>query len=280
LTICVKNLPEVGETINALSTQSGLGGKGLNQAVAASRAGADVRLVAAVGTDAIAISIKDLLRTENITGEFLIERSGQSDLSVIIVGEGGENVIVTNASQAESITEQEVEARFSVSKQDTLLLQGNLLPEPTLRAAQLAKRAGASVIFNPAPYKDSCREMAKMVDILILNSVEAARWTETENPEHAIKNFAAPLTIVTLGSEGCLVKEGQGASHKFPAPLLTSVDSTGAGDTFIGVFAAEWIKSTNVRQSVKLAVTAASASVMHQGAIASIPTRDQILQMR
>ena len=167
-----------------------------------------MRLIATVGNDSAASLIRDTLRAERIATDTLIDLPGETDYSVIIVARGGENMIITGASQAESVTGRDVDRRVSISSGDALLLQGNLLPDPTLHAAKRAKQAGAKVIFNAAPYRDWCKTMSHDVDVLILNSVEAARWTGTEDLEHAIRALAAPLVVATAGPDGCLMRSG------------------------------------------------------------------------
>jgi ribokinase len=280
ITFRVDDLPAPGETLNARSVQAGLGGKGLNQAIAAARTGADVCLIAAVGSDMAAAAIRDTLQSERIAANTLIELPGETDLSVIVVASGGENFIVTNASLAESVTAAEIEGRMSFTKDDILLLQGNLLPEPSLHAARRAKEAHAKVIFNPAPYRDWCRKLDGIVDVLILNAVEAARWTGIEDLERAIGQVGAPLVIVTRGRDGCLLKDGSGAVRQFPAPRSASEDTSGAGDVFVGVFAAEWSQMGDATKAVKLAVLAAGDSVTRRGTLDSIPKREKIIQLR
>ena len=280
ITFRVDILPTPGETINARKTHAGLGGKGLNQAIAAARADADVCLIAAVGSDAVARTIRDTLQSERIAANTLIELPGETDLSVIIVGSGGENLIVTNASQAESVTARDIETRIAFAEDDILLLQGNLLPEPSLYAAKRAKEANARVVFNPAPYRDWCRTLSATIDVLILNSVEAARWTGTEDFERAITQAAAPVAIVTRGADGCLLKAGSGEVLQFPAPRVASEDTSGAGDVFVGVFAAEWVQTGDAIRAVQLALLAAGDSVTRQGALELIPKREKMRQLR
>jgi ribokinase len=280
ITFRVDVLPAPGETLNARSTHAGLGGKGLNQAIAAARAGADVHLIAAVGRDTVASNIRDTLQAERIAANTLIEFPGETDLSLIVVASGGENFIVTNASQAESVTSRDIETRVSFAKGDILLLQGNLSPEPSLYAAKRAKEANAKVIFNPAPYRDWCRTLSTYVDVLILNSVEALRWTGTKDLERAVAQVAAPLAIVTRGRDGCLLKDGSGEVLQFPAPRADSEDTSGAGDVFVGVFAAEWSQTADAIRAVKLALSAAGDSVTRRGTLESIPSRETMQQLR
>ena len=148
----VDRLPLAGETVNATATRVGLGGKGLNQAVAASSAGADVTLVAGIGEDwgeadesaVKATGCGDLTLA-------LIRKSGPLDCSSIIVSEAGENLIVTNAAQAEALSIEDAAPHLTFAPSDVLLIQCNLQPDVTAFAAREARRAGARVIFNPAP---------------------------------------------------------------------------------------------------------------------------------
>ena len=128
--------------------------------------------------------------------------------------------------------------------------------------------------------RDWCKTMSRDVDVLILNSVEAARWTGTQDLEHAIRELAAPLVVVTAGSDGCLMRSGSDQVLEFPAPASVPEDASGAGDVFAGVFAAEWVQTRDAARAVRLALSAASDSVTRRGALASIPSREKIRQLR
>ena len=280
LTFRVDSLPAPGATLNALSTHSGLGGKGLNQAIAAARAGADVRLIAPVGDDAAARVICETLEAEGIPTDSLIASQGDTDISVIIVAEGGENMIVTNAARAESITVDDINRHLLLRAEDALLLQGNLLAGPTRHAAKRAREAGAKVIFNAAPYRDWARTMSDLVDALILNAHEAQCWAGAESPEHAIGQLTVPLAVVTRGAGGCLLRSGGGEVIAFPAPRREAKDTSGAGDVFAGVFAAEWLQTDDEARAVRLALSTASESVMRRGTLAAVPSREEIRHLR
>ena len=280
ITFRVAALPTPGETLNALDTVSGLGGKGLNQAIAAARAGADVRFVAAVGNDAVAETIRAALRAENMTDAGLVAKPGETDLSAIIVAGSGENMIVTNAAQAASLGIENIAGQMSFLSGDTLLLQGNLPAETSIDAARRARAAGARVVFNPAPYQDWCKTLAQDIDVLVLNAVEAERWSGASGPEGSIEQLTPPVAIVTCGPKGCLLKKGHGPAQEFPAPRVKAQDATGAGDTFCGVFTAEWMRTGEVTAAVRLALAAASDSVTRPGALASVPSREALVHMR
>ena len=280
VTFRVAALPEPGETLSALETVSGLGGKGLNQAVAAARTGAAVRLVAAIGNDPAAGSIRAALRTENMTDQGLIEKPGDTDLSAIIVGSSGENVIVTNSTQAAGLSINDIAEHVRLESDDVLLLQGNLSAETSSYAVRSAKASGARVVFNPAPFQAWCKSLAQDVDVLILNSVELERWFGAGGQGMPVAELEMPLAIVTRGPRGCLMKCGRKPAELFAAPLVKTEDATGAGDVFAGVFAASWGKSGDAAAAVRLALAAASDSVTRLGAFASIPSREALARMQ
>ena len=279
ITFLIDSLPRPGETLNARSTYSGLGGKGLNQAVAAARAGAHVRLIAAIGTDNSASDIRALLGKEDVDTAFLIERTGDTDLSIITVDNSGENTILTNAALAESVTAQDVIASLHMGAKDTLLMQGNLRTDATLEAAKRAKQSGAKLIFNAAPFQPQLTAMAG-IDVLVVNAVEALRWTGNNVPEFAIRALPATISIITLGAQGCLLRIGKSEAIALPARASDAKDTTGSGDVFTGMFAAEWTKTGDALRATKLALLAASIAVAAKGAVASVPSREIIAQLR
>ena len=276
----VDRLPLPGETVNAARTSIGLGGKGLNQAVAASNAGANVRLIAGIGEDWTDADERAVQAVSGALALSLVRKPGPLDCSSIIVSDSGENLIVTNAAQAEALSIDDTAQLLTFGPSDLLLIQCNLQPEITRYAAREAKRAGARVIFNPAPLKPWARSLEGQVDAVILNTQEAAAWTGKTTAAEAISELNVPLAIVTLGADGCIAqRRGEAATH-FPAPAVRAVDATGAGDTFTGVFGAEWQATGNDTQAIRLALSAASASVARHGALASIPSRGEVDSMR
>lgn len=280
-TFYVDRMPVAGETINAVQTHVDLGGKGLNQAIAAHRCGSRVRLIASVGDDWSSGDEFVAVDGANQDLEFaLVRKPGPTDCSSIVVAETGENLIVTNACQAEALSIADVAPFLDFQTGDLLLLQCNLQPVLTRHAVDSARLAGARIVFNPAPYKAWARSLESLVDVIIMNAQEANSWTSKHEPAHAICDLNIPLAIVTLGSEGCLAKRrGELATHH-AAPAANVIDTTGAGDTFVGVFASEWLATQHQEKALQLALVAASASVVKQGAVASIPARHELDQLR
>jgi len=280
-TFHVNHMPVAGETINAHQTLSGLGGKGLNQAVAAYRCGSRVKLIAAVGEDWSAAD-EELITGSGATDfEFAVTRKpGPTDCSSILVSDSGENLIVTNASQAEALSIDDVTGDLGLCESDLLLLQCNLKPDVTHQAIDRAKRAGARIVFNPAPFKSWARSLENLVDVIVVNVQEARSWTDEEEPLKAIQKINTPFVIVTLGEKGCVAAHFGKSPRHFDIPPADVVDTTGAGDTFVGVFASEWLATQNRHQAVQLALAAARASVARHGAAASIPERHEMDRFR
>ena len=272
-------LPRPGETVIARRITRDLGGKGLNQAVAAARAGAPVRLVAPVGTDAVADRIRTALAAEGI-GDDLIARQGASDTAIILVDRNGENVIVSDTGQVEALHFDEVKEKLVLSPADLLLMQGNLSETTTRAALAHARACGAIVALNAAPLRNWL--IGTEADILIANRLEAALWVgghDDDPPEKLVARIAAPVAIVTLGPQGAILKEGLRLIRR-AAPPACAADTTGAGDVLAGVFCAEWIAGAPPEDALALAVAAASRQVTRKGTVSAMPSRDDIARLR
>jgi ribokinase len=280
VTCRLDRLPEPGETVNAVEVREDLGGKGFNQAIAARRAGADVRFVAAVGDDPAAAAIRARLAGEGIADDCLVAGQGASDRSTILVDRTGENVIVTDARCSTGLDAATVATRLRIAAGDVLLLQGNLGDGATREAAGAARRAAARVVLNPAPFRPSLVDIAGLVDVLVVNAVEARQWAGVADVEAAIPRLGVPLAIVTLGPQGCVLVAPPAAPVRIAAPPAEVRDTVGAGDTFAGVFAAEWLASGHAARAARLAVAAASLKVGRAGTYSALPTADEIRRLR
>jgi ribokinase len=276
----VSSLPRPGETVLAHSVTQDLGGKGLNQAVAAARAGAVVRLVAPVGRDTVAALIADALRAETLDTEGLIACDGDSDGSIILTDDAGENVIVSDTRAAEALDPDAALAQLKLDKGDLLLLQGNLSEATTRAAIAFARAAGATVALNAAPLRDWLRDLGP--DILIANRGEAAAlagMAETEDADMILARIDAPLTVITLGPGGCLLR-ADGRTLSVRAPQVAVRDTAGAGDVFCGVLLAEWLATRDLAASARLAILAASATVTRRGTFSAISDTAEITRFR
>ena len=283
VTYHLASLPRAGETLIAQRIAGDLGGKGFNQAVAARRAGANLRFVAPVGDDATARAIRAALRAEAIDDGDLIARAGPSDSSVILVDATGESAIVSDTRQAEALDPADLSKRLGLARGDILLLQGNLSGESTSAAARLARAAGARVVLNAAPLCDWAASLSGSIDMLIVNRLEAAGWTGGDVKDDLaamVDRIDVNMVAVTLGGEGCFLRRRDGVCRAIAAPRVNAIDATGAGDVFSGVFVAEWLATDDPLGAAELAVAAASDKVTRAGTFSALPSRATIERLR
>lgn len=231
LTFNVGSLPRPGETVLASSLTSAPGGKGGNQAVAAARAGARVQFVGAVGDDPAADQLRAHLRTNGVGLDGMIAMAGPSGTAVIEVDAGGENTIVVAPGANGQLMLDDGNVRAVIADCDVLLTQLEI-PVPTaVAAAHEAHSAGATVIVNASPAgqsQGSLAELANVADVVIANVEEADEWP-----------WRPTYFVTTLGARGarCVSPDDE---FWVPAPAVKAVDTTGAGDVFAGVLAANW----------------------------------------
>jgi ribokinase len=273
----VDRLPAPGETVLALSTARCAGGKGLNQAVAASRTGAPTLLATPIGRDAEATFIVDSLRDEaGLEVNWLI-CNAPTDLSAIWVATGGENVIVSSADCARSVTSDQAHNLCStLAPGDVLLMQGNLSADITRAAVQTAQVRGAKRVLNTAPVAWDMRPILGLFDIVIANEGEAEQLTAGSPSTAASLHISGVRTaIITLGARGALIVD-DGTETMIDAPQVTAVDTAGAGDVFVGTFAGLLANGVILSKAVAIAVAAASLSVTRPNTTPSFPSRDEI----
>lgn len=271
VTYHLDRLPKPGETLIAQKVVTDLGGKGLNQAIAAQRAGASVHLIAAIGDDAAGEKIRAALQAEGMDVHGLIAHDGSSDGSLLLLDRKGENVIVSNTLQAQSLTPAEVAVALSnaFTGADLLLLQGNLSEETMQHAITMARQAGVRIAVNPSPFQDWFKSLPD-VDIIIANQVEA----------EALSVSGSILNVVTLGRKGCRLISESDLEILIPAPKVQAIAAGGAGDVFAGTFIAEWLRSGEPERAARLAVRAASDKATRHGTFSAFPDRSVIEAFR
>ncbi|KQV01080.1 ribokinase [Mesorhizobium sp. Root102] len=278
-TFRLDRFPAAGETLNASEHADGLGGKGANQAVAAARTGADVRLHTAIGNDAAGTWIREHL-SRDLDASHLTMLPLQSDRSTIMVDARGENLIVTGASCAAAFNPL-ADSGFapSIEHGDIVVMQGNLSPETTTACLSAARDAGAVTIFNPSPLTAGYAPILSDVSLAIANAGEAALLTGAAEPAAAARELirqGAGAAIVTLGAQGCLVADGEGRIDRIAAPKVTVVDTSGAGDVFCGCLAGCLAAGIDLAMAARIAVRAAAISVGRAGTLGSCPDRREM----
>jgi ribokinase len=228
----VESLPHPGETVMSSSVRLIPGGKGGNQAVAAARAGAGVQLVAALGDDAAGDQLRAHLQANGVGLDGLVEVAGSSGSAVIAVDSAGENTIVVAPGANARLTVDSGEARAAISDSDVLLLQLEIPIATAIDAARMARDSGTVVIVNASPSGAAPHDLlslAQLADVVVVNEAEVRDW-----------HWPVRHLVITRGKRGASYL-GQDERFDVPAPAVRPVDTTGAGDVFAGVLAAEWL---------------------------------------
>ncbi|PRY56750.1 ribokinase [Glycomyces artemisiae] len=280
----VDRIPAPGETVLSRGFASFAGGKGNNQAVAAARAGAPTRFVCALGADASGDRLAAEARDAGID---LLDRrvDAPTGTAAIFVDRRGENSIVVDSGANALLTDLTAAEREAIGAADVLVLQLET-PVPTVAAAvAAAKAAGTRVVLNAAPSGAVPLDLLDDVDVLVVNEHEAA---ELAGPGDAAAVLTARgcAVIVTLGAEGALVGVPGEEPVRVPSYTVDAVDTTGAGDTFVGAFAAALDgdpSGTGLEALVAatgFATAAAALAVQRKGAVPSIPTLEEVREFR
>ncbi len=274
MVIRVDGLPLPGQTVLGDQFQIFAGGKGANQAIAAQRAGGNVRILTAVGNDDFGKLAMDALVVEGIdTDAIQVIDDVPSGVALILVDHNGENCIAVASGANAHITPEVLEAHSQLfSDVGFLLIQLETPMDSVEKAIALSRDNNISVILNPAPAAALPDAILQDLFCITPNETELEALTEIEiknvqdaiNAAHVLLQRGVQNVVVTLGESGALICNSEGAHHE-PAELVNVVDTTGAGDTFNGVFTAMLADGKHQRDAVRLAVKAASLSVQHAG---------------
>jgi ribokinase len=276
----VARLPAPGDTIHGRSFATYFGGKGANQAVAAARMGASVRFVGRVGRDDAGADLREALVAEGIDDRSLLSVDGPTGFATILVSAAGENVIVLEAGANGRFTPSTL-AADDLAGARVALFQMEVPFETVVRGLELARAAGAITVLNAAPPEGAERVPPSLVDVLVVNEGEAALLSRTLHeealPGRLLERLAERYAsvVLTLGAHGVLWAH-DGARGAHPSHRVDVVDTTAAGDTFTGAFAAGVAAGRPWADAIAFAVTAAALCVTRPGAQASIPTRAEV----
>ncbi len=285
LTIRAARLPRPGETLAGRDFQIGPGGKGANQAVMAARLGAHVAMVAKVGTDAFGQRALANLQAEGIdTSHVLINAACPTGLAAILVDDAGQNSILVVPGANEHLRPEEVSLAAEVIRHaDIVLCQLEIPLAATLTALRFAKSAGVRTLFNPAPAQALPEEVLRLTQIAVLNETELEFLTGAtiSSPQDAIAAGRSLLergpesVVVTLGAAGAVFLHGATAVQE-PAPAVKAVDTSGAGDAFIGALAVALARGVELHEGVRRANQVAALTVTRLGTQASFPSSEQL----
>ena len=281
VTIAVDALPRPGETVLGRASARAAGGKGGNQAAAARALGAEVGMVGRVGADEAGDRLIGDLRDRGIgvagVGRSTDAPTGQA---TIAVDGAGENLIIVDPGANARVTEEDV--RVDDLARARVLLAQLEIPLAVVLAA--ARHAGGRLILNPAPPVPLPRELVRRTDVLVVNQSELGELAGTDAPNGpeaagaAVRRLGLSCAvIVTLGAAGALVAgAGQDPPRAVPAPRVTPVDTTGAGDCFCGILAGRLAAGDELLTAARLATTGAALSTLGPGARGALPGEAEI----
>ncbi|WP_426206330.1 ribokinase [Pseudomonas sp. TWP3-1] len=278
-------LPRGGETLIGHSFATVSGGKGANQAVAAARLGAQVAMVGCVGNDPYGVQLREALLADHIDCLAVSVVEDSSGVALIVVDDNSQNAIVIVAGANGALTPAVVDRFDAVLQAADVIICQLEIPDATVgHALKRGRELGKIVILNPAPASRPLpADWYASIDYLIPNESEAAALsglpvdslqTAEVAASHLI-SMGAGKVIITLGAEGSLFANGTGFEH-FPAPRVKAVDTTAAGDTFVGGFAAALASGKTEADAIRYGQVAAALSVTRAGAQPSIPTSSEV----
>ncbi|MDX8492517.1 ribokinase [Mesorhizobium sp. VK22B] len=279
-TIRVEQWPLAGASIFGSHGSSDLGGKGANQAVIMARCGLATTLVAPVGVEFRAQSIADRLAAEPVECRLLRQEGKSSDFSIIFTTPDGENAIVTTTDAAENLLPEDALPAISEAQSgDLAVFQGNLSGATTEALLSEARRRGMVTAFNPSPLRPSFQELWPLVDIAFLNAGEALALTGASGEAAAAVLHARGVrdVVLTLGADGALLSGG-GAPLRVAAMPASVMDTTGAGDTFMGVaLASAFLRGARLDELALIHAARASAlTVSRKGTLNAFPSIEEM----
>ncbi|MEL6857813.1 MAG: ribokinase [Pseudomonadota bacterium] len=260
-------LPKAGETVTGARFAQHPGGKGANQALAARRLGAEVKMAGCVGDDALAESALRLLRQDGVDLQAVMSEIGAATgVALIAVSGAGENQITVASGANARVSAGDVSA---LPPCDTLLCQLEV-PVPAIEAAaERAEITGERLMINLAPAVTVPDFVLRQASVLIVNEIEAAFYGDALHQGEA-------LVIVTLGQAGAVAYRNGVEVARVPAFEVEAVDTTGAGDTFCGALAVALAEAQPIDQALRFASAAAALAVTRPGAQPSLPWRAQV----
>lgn len=282
LVVNVANIPKAGDTILGSDVETFAGGKGANQAVAAAKAGGQVSMMGALGTDTYAQELLLGLKNVGIDTGLVFNEQGSSGIAFITIDAKGENMIVVSSGANRKISKENLK-KIDFEAYSYLVLQLEIPLDVVEEALNIAKNKNIKTILNVAPAQKLSQSIIKNIDYLIVNEGEAGllaniQVSDKDSAKQAAKilvDNGANTVIVTLGADG-LIWQGSESSGNLDAHKITVVDTTSAGDCFCGSFAVALSENKDLETSLKFANAAAALATTRKGAQPSLPNRTEI----
>ena len=285
MTVKVEELPKLGETIFGNDFYESCGGKGANQAVAVSKLGMKTEMIGMVGKDSQGEKLIQNLNKYGIISDNVIKSDEFTGRAIITVDKKGDNNIIVIPGSNFKITKEHIQDKQDVIASSDVVILQNEIPFETVEFSLLkAKELGKITIFNPAPARKLSGEVFKNTDYLILNETEMEEIFEikfndeeyTEKISSKKKEYGIKNIILTLGDKGSILFSEDNNIKKYDVYKVKAVDTTAAGDSFIGAFTMKICELSNPDEAIKYATAVSAIVVTRQGAQDSIPTREEI----
>ena len=285
LSVGMKAMPKVGETILGDYLKYSAGGKGANQACAVGRLGGTVKMLGSIGKDDFGMAQKESLQKSGVLVSELKECEESTGTAIIYVnGEGDNSIVVIEGANKQCDIPYLEEREKEFEWMDYLLMQMEIPTKTIHYGAKKAKEKGKVVILNPAPAPDTMDlELLSMIDYLTPNETELAKLSQmpTDTLEQIQKASQSLLgkgvkkIIVTMGEKGSLLVDANGAKQ-FEAKKVQAIDTTAAGDCFNGAFVVGLAEGMTEEEAIRFATAASSIAVTRKGAQESIPYREEV----
>ena len=281
----VERRPSQGETVTNAELSTHNGGKGANQAAAAALLGASVTFLGRVGDDGFGEPLVRALAAKGVDTGLVEPIPGKSTgTAFITVTPDGENAITVAPGANRSLTPDDVEAAAgTIVDARVLVAQMEIPPETVAQAVEVADEGGTRAMVNLAPPRELPRAVLERLDPLVVNEHEAAFLLGhgVEGVEGALSAAAELLSlgprsaVITVGAQGAVFSDGDSTTH-VPAPKAEVVDTTGAGDAFVGALAARLARGDTLEEAVTYAARAGAAAVTKEGAQGALPTPEVV----
>ncbi len=284
LVMRVPHLPQAGETVVGATMQIVAGGKGANQSVAAARLGAAVQLVGRVGADSFGRLVYDEVARAGVQlGHLRVDPDVPTGTAQVVVDATGQNAIVVASGANARVGRTDIPADSSMWNGASIVVLQLEIPMGTVAAAiAMAAARGVPVLLNAAPMQPVPAELLHAVDWLVVNEIEAEQLAgrPVRSPEDAVREARAlgrsgQRVVVTLGAAGAVLVHDQRALH-VPAPPVSILDTTAAGDALVGGLAAACDRGSSDEEGLREAVVAGSLACTRAGAIPSLPTLAEV----
>jgi len=281
LTVYADVLPAAGETRFGESFTTGFGGKGANQAVMAARTGATVTMITGIGNDGFGDeSLQNFKNAQMDTSSVLRLDTHTGVAHIWVDGQGQNRISIVPGANFKLTPQDAIDEVKKLKNVSVLIAQCEIPQEVTLAAFRTAQELGITTILNPAPYQPLTDDLIDLTDWLIPNEIEFAELDKAHRAPDTDEIIASlrekGRTIVTLGSEGAALVTTDGRVKRFSAKKVSATDTTGAGDCFIGAFAAAIAAGAGEESAVQFGIDCATKSVTRKGAQSSYPKIEEI----